>query len=81
MPEDLKGPYGYVDDIFLCAFIAERIRDELGADDILTANWEGSIPVLTLIENILSEEKALVGDKRDLILWYIGFEYLRPGKK
>ena len=78
MPEDLKGPYGYVDDIFLCAFIADRIRDELGSDDILTANWDGSTPILTLIKNILSEEKALVGDKRDLILWYIGFEYLRP---
>lgn len=77
-PDDLKGPLGYADDIFLCAFIAERIRDELGSDDILTTNWEGSVPILTLLENILSEEKALIGDKRELILWYIGFEYLRP---
>ncbi len=76
MPEDLKGPYGYVDDIFLTAFIADHIRKELQSDEILTTNWDGNFPILTLIEKVMSEEKALIGDRRDLILWYIGFEYL-----
>lgn len=78
MPEDLEGPSGYIDDIFLCAFVADRIRKELKSDDILTANWDGEVPILTLVEDILSDEKALLGDKRDLILWYIGYEYLKP---
>jgi uncharacterized membrane protein YkvA (DUF1232 family) len=44
MPEDLEGPSGYVDDIFLCAFIAGRIRTELKSDDILTANLNIPLP-------------------------------------
>jgi uncharacterized membrane protein YkvA (DUF1232 family) len=78
MPEDLQGPYGYIDDIFLCAFIADRIRKELKSEEILNTNWDGEVPILALIEDILSEEKALIGDKRELILWYMGYEYLKP---
>ncbi|MEJ2266772.1 MAG: DUF1232 domain-containing protein [Anaerolineales bacterium] len=78
MPEDLQGPSGYIDDIFLCAFIADRIHKELKSDEILTANWDGKVPILTLIEDVLSQEKALIGDKRELILWYIGYEHLSP---
>jgi uncharacterized membrane protein YkvA (DUF1232 family) len=76
MPEDLKGPYGYVDDVFFCAFIAQQIRKELDSDEILTVNWDGSGPILALIEDILAAETDLIGDRRDLILWYVGFDYL-----
>jgi uncharacterized membrane protein YkvA (DUF1232 family) len=33
IPEDLQGPYGYVDDIFLGAFVADLVRRELGSDN------------------------------------------------
>ena len=78
MPEDLKGPYGYADDIFLAALILQQIQNTLDSDDILDTNWDGSVPIGILIENILSEEKSLIGDKRELILWYIGYQYLQP---
>jgi uncharacterized membrane protein YkvA (DUF1232 family) len=76
MPEDLKGVLGYVDDIFFCAFIADRIRRELDSDEVLRENWEGQRPLMPLLEEILSKEQALIGDRRDLILWYTGYEYL-----
>jgi uncharacterized membrane protein YkvA (DUF1232 family) len=76
IPEDIEGPYGYVDDIFLCAFVADHIRRELGSDDILQENWDGEAPLPPLIEDILASEPVLIGDKRTLILGYIGYKYL-----
>lgn len=76
MPEDLQGPHGYADDLFFAAFIVERIRNEVGTDEILTTNWDGKTPVVPLIKKILSEERSLIGDKRDLVFWYIGYEHL-----
>ena len=75
-PEDLTGPLGFVDDIFLCAFAAERIAREVGSSDILTGNWQGSEPVIPLVTYILEHETELIGDKRELILWYIGYTHL-----
>ena len=74
--EDLRGPSGYQDDLFLCAWIAERIRQDLGTDDILLANWDGDVPIVPLLASILSQEQALIGEDRELIFWYIGYEYL-----
>lgn len=76
IPEELHGPYGYVDDIFLSAFIADKVRNEIGSDEILTDNWDGEADILPLIEEILSKEEELIGDQKKRILEYIGYEYL-----
>jgi uncharacterized membrane protein YkvA (DUF1232 family) len=76
-PEDLQGASGYLDDVYLCAFVANQVRKLTGRDEILTNNWDQSIPILSLIEEILSKEEVLIDDKRELILWYIGYEYLK----
>jgi uncharacterized membrane protein YkvA (DUF1232 family) len=76
IPEDKVGPLGFLDDIFLCAFAADKVRKDVGSDDILIRNWDGSTPVVPLIENILESEKELIGDKKQTIMDYIGYEYL-----
>jgi uncharacterized membrane protein YkvA (DUF1232 family) len=76
IPEDIHGPYGYVDDIFLCAFVADRVREAVGGDAILLDNWEGEAPLVPLIQDILAQEAELIGDQRERILGYIGYEYL-----
>jgi uncharacterized membrane protein YkvA (DUF1232 family) len=76
IPEDIYGPYGYVDDIFLCAFVAGQVREAVGADDILLDNWDGEAPLVPLIQDILAHEADLIGDQRERILGYIGYEYL-----
>ena len=78
IPEDVHGPYGYVDDIFLCAFVADHIRRELG-DEILLENWDGEAPILPLIDDILGAEEELLGDSLQRILRYIGYEQLASG--
>lgn len=72
IPEDIEGPYGYVDDIFLCALTARHISHELQLDAILTENWDGECPVLPLIEDVLTREKELIGEQRWKMLKYIG---------
>jgi uncharacterized membrane protein YkvA (DUF1232 family) len=74
IPEELEGPYGYVDDIWLCAFVAERVRREVGSDEILVTHWDGEGAVVPLVEELLAGEEDLLGDKGDLIFGYIGYE-------
>lgn len=74
--EDLSGPRGYLDDIFLTAFIADYVEKELGSDAVLVRSWEGQGSIKEIIQQIFRQEQDLIGDKRDLILWYIGFEFL-----
>jgi uncharacterized membrane protein YkvA (DUF1232 family) len=76
IPEDKYGPQGFVDDIFLCAFVADQIRKATASDDILVRNWDGKTPVIPLIKEILSSEEKLIGDKKRTIMEYIGYEQL-----
>ena len=70
--EALHGPYGYVDDIWLCAYVADVVRRETGDEAILVENWEGEAPLLPLLAEVLANEHDLIGDERELILWYTG---------
>jgi uncharacterized membrane protein YkvA (DUF1232 family) len=74
IPEEMEGPYGYVDDIWLCAFVADRVTKKTGTDEILVSNWDEEGAIIPLIEEILNGEKNLIGDKGDLIFGYIGYE-------
>jgi uncharacterized membrane protein YkvA (DUF1232 family) len=76
IPEEKYGPIGYVDDIYLCAFIANEVTKESSSPDILTRNWDGNVPIATLVREILDREKELIGDKKDRIMQYIGYDQL-----
>jgi uncharacterized membrane protein YkvA (DUF1232 family) len=79
IPEDKYGPLGFVDDIFLCAFVADQVRKETSSDDILIRNWDGKTPIIPLIKEILGSEEELIGDKKQTIKEYIGYE--QPGSE
>ncbi|MDD4161613.1 MAG: DUF1232 domain-containing protein [Methanothrix sp.] len=76
IPEEKYGPVGYVDDIYLCAFVANEVTKESGVPDILARNWDGKVPVNALIREILDREKELIGDKKERIMQYIGYDQL-----
>jgi uncharacterized membrane protein YkvA (DUF1232 family) len=80
IPEELHGPYGYVDDIWLCAYVADVVRRELGDEAILVENWEGEAPLLPLIDEVLDKEQDLIGDEREGILRYTGCAALPGGQ-
>lgn len=74
--EDLTGPRGYLDDLFLTAMTADAIAREMASGELLERNWEGDGSILSLIRTVLSKEKDLIGDQREVMLWYTGFEHL-----
>ena len=76
IPEDKFGPVGYVDDIYLCAFVANEVITTSGSPDILVRNWDGLTPVVELVREILDREKELIGEKRERIMQYIGLDQL-----
>ena len=73
IPEELEGPYGYVDDIFFCAYAAHLIAQEFG-DAILIENWDGECPLIPLINDILAKETDLIADQRKDIFAYVGLD-------
>ncbi len=76
IPEDKDAvpELKYIDDIFLCAFVADQVMKTAGTEDILERNWSGRRPVVSLVNDILSHEKELIGDKKDRIMEFIGYE-------
>lgn len=76
IPEGIHGPYGYVDDIYLCAWVANRVLDEVGSEELLESNWDGEAPLIPLLTDILERAQELVGDQEGRILRYIGYEHL-----
>ncbi len=75
LPEDLHGPAGYIDDLYVSARVADRVRRELGSSAILLDNWEAEQPLLPLVERILGESKDMLGEQMEIILWFLGYEY------
>ncbi len=78
IPESIQGPYGYVDDIWLCAWTLDAIRAAMGSDDILAENWDGEAPILPLLADILSHEEELIGKAKSRILAYTGCDRVLP---
>lgn len=76
IPEEKFGPAGYVDDIYLCAFVANEVMKESASPEILSRNWDGNAPVAELIGEILNREGELIGDKKEHIMQYIGYDQL-----
>ena len=76
IPEEKFGPAGYVDDIYLCAFVANEVMKESASPEILSRNWDGKAPVVELIGEILDREGELIGDKKEHIMQYIGYDQL-----
>jgi uncharacterized membrane protein YkvA (DUF1232 family) len=80
IPEDKFGPAGYVDDIYLCAYVANEVMEAVGSPDILERNWDGKTPVVALVKEILDGEKELIGDQKNHIMEYIGYDQLENTK-
>jgi len=74
--ENIYGPYGYIDDIWLCAYVADHVRKNTSNENILEENWNGESPIIPFIDEVLKKEKELIGEERDKILKYTGCSQL-----
>ncbi|MCG8469273.1 MAG: DUF1232 domain-containing protein [Gemmatimonadetes bacterium] len=71
IPEDEVGPYGYLDDVFCCAYVAHRIGEELGWD-VVEEHWTGDRSALEVSRAVLAREQEMLGDAGDDILRFAG---------
>ena len=72
IPENVYGPYGYIDDIYLSAYVLKMVADKHGYDFIQKASSIGDV------ESIINECESkslelLKDDEIKSILDYIGF--------
>ena len=70
--EEIHGPYGYIDDIFFCAFVAKEIVKRTKDEALLAENWEGEGDIIELVDQMLKSENELIGSNKKLILDYTG---------
>jgi uncharacterized membrane protein YkvA (DUF1232 family) len=78
IPEDEVGPYGYLDDIFCCAFVVNRIAEELGWE-VVEEGWTGEGSALEVSKNVLAREVELLGYAGDDVLKFAGLDGLSEG--
>lgn len=71
IPEQIYGPYGYVDDIYLCTYVINEITDVFGYE-ILNNIWEGEGNLQDIVDLCFEKSKKLIGKDKDAILVYAG---------
>lgn len=73
IPEEIYGPFGYADDIYLCAYVLKKLEESLGFE-ILTKLWTGEHELREVINECFEKSKEVIKDKEKEILNYIGLE-------
>ena len=73
IPEEVYGPLGYIDDIFISSYVLLQVKKMYGWG-LLSENWEGAEPIEKILENIFKKSKEMVKGKEDEILRYVGLK-------
>lgn len=74
IPEEVYGPIGYMDDLFLCAYSLEHLLKDGLKDDVIMDAWEGEGDIMPLIEEVLTRAREEIDGKEEKILDYVGLE-------
>jgi uncharacterized membrane protein YkvA (DUF1232 family) len=72
IPEQIYGPHGYIDDIFLCSYVLKEIQNEKGVV-FLDELWNGDEDIEAVLDVCYNQSKEILGDKVSEILNYVGF--------
>lgn len=71
IPENIYGPYGYIDDIFISAYVIKKMADNLGYE-ILEKYWIGTENLETVVDECYNRSLEVLENKTDDILKYVG---------
>ena len=73
--DEVYGPKGYVDDLFLCCYILTKIRDKYGSS-FVSALWGDKNNFETVFEKAFSESSRIIEDEKSkkTILQYLGLK-------
>jgi len=72
IPEQIYGPHGYIDDIFLCSYVLKEVEGKMGYE-FLDREWEGDEELEDVLFICYQDSKNILGEKIDDILRYVGF--------
>ena len=73
IPEAVYGPYGYVDDLFLCCYVAKKLTGMV-SPEMLEQNWEGEMPLTEVVEEVYTDTVRAIEGRERQILEYVGLE-------
>ena len=73
IPEQIYGPYGYIDDLFICSYVLKKIQNEYGWG-ILRRNWYGVGDIKIILPKIYKKSKEAIKGKEKDILKYVGLK-------
>lgn len=73
IPENIYGPYGYVDDIFISTFVLKEIADIVGYDR-LQELWAGDGNIKEIVDLCFNKAKKIVSNDEIEILHHVGLK-------
>lgn len=71
IPEEIYGPYGYIDDIFIASYVLRRIAKHYGYE-FIQKQWKLNTKVKDIINDCYTRSLELLEDKVYPILSYSG---------
>lgn len=72
--EHIYGPYGYIDDVFVCAHVIQDIKNEMGYG-VIERYWEGEENLQDILDLCYDKSSSILGNKTNEILEYVGLNY------
>lgn len=74
IPEEEVGPAGYIDDVYLCAYVANRLRSTID-DEILAAAWPSDEDFHEVVDFLIDQTREkLDRSTRDEVTRYVGVQ-------
>ena len=71
IPEEIYGPYGYIDDIFVSVYVLRKVAKEFGYD-FLQNLWKHETDVKEVMDDCYDNSLELLEDKVHSVLSYVG---------
>lgn len=73
IPDDSKDGMGFIDDLFITSFVLMEIKENIDKN-LLIDNWQLESDILSIVEDVFTKSKILVGDKYIDILKLVGLK-------
>lgn len=64
IPEEFRGPEGYVDDVAVSAHVINSVAQDGGGDALISRHWDGDGEIADIIAEILDGAETLLGKGR-----------------
>ncbi len=71
IPEQIYGPYGYIDDIFITVYMIKKLAENFGYA-FLEKTWDEEGSLKSVVEECYYKSREVLEDKTEQILSYVG---------